>query len=67
MFPCHTAILSARSPVFAAMFRHDTQERQRQEVEIPDVEPGVMRALLEHCYTAQLPPPPPTPASASER
>ena len=49
------------------MFRHNTQERQRREVEIPDVEPGVMRALLEHCYTAQLPPPPPAPATASER
>jgi speckle-type POZ protein len=49
--PTHRAILAARSPVFAAMFQHDTQQNRTIEVEIKDVTPAAFRALLRFIYT----------------
>jgi len=50
-FHCHRNILSARSPVFRAMFQYDMAESQSNRVKIPDVDPGVMRQLLHYVYT----------------
>ena len=51
--PAHRAILAARSPVFAAMFKHNMQENRTNETEIKDVTPAAFRALLRFIYTGQ--------------
>ena len=40
-----------RSPVFRAMFQHDTAEAQKKEVEMTDVEPDVAERMLDYIYT----------------
>ena len=47
-----------RSPVFRAMFQHDTAEAQRKEVEMTDVEPDVAERMLDYIYTGNLHPAP---------
>ncbi|XP_049843745.1 ankyrin-1-like [Schistocerca gregaria] len=51
----HRAVLASRSPVFQAMFQHDTLEASSGEVSITDVEGEVMRELLDYMYTLQTP------------
>ncbi|XP_049944328.1 speckle-type POZ protein-like [Schistocerca serialis cubense] len=51
----HRAVLAARSPVFRAMFQHDTLEASCGEVRIADVEGLVLRQLLSYMYTLQAP------------
>ncbi|XP_049847712.1 ankyrin-1-like [Schistocerca gregaria] len=51
----HRAVLAARSPVFAAMFQHDTLEARTGEVSITDMEGPVLRQLLSYMYTLQAP------------
>lgn len=51
---CHTNILIARSPVFRAMFQHDTAESQKKEIEMTDVDPDVAASMLEYMYTGEL-------------
>ena len=54
--PVHKALLAARSPVFAAMFRHeDTKEAQESQVVITDVRAEVFKDLLQHLYTGVKP------------
>ena len=53
-FPGHKLILSARSPVFAAMFQHDMKESALNRVEIADIEPDIFQALLRFMYTDQV-------------
>ena len=52
--PCHRAFLSARSPVFLAMFQHDTAEAQKKEIEMPDVEPEVAERMLKYIYSGHI-------------
>ena len=47
----HKFILSARSPVFAAMFQHETKEAALNRFNIGDIEPDVFEALLRFIYT----------------
>lgn len=56
-FRAQKAILAARSPVFAAMFEHDTSERAHSRVDIPDVDPDVFREMLRFVYTGRAPSP----------
>lgn len=50
-FPAHKLILSARSPVFGAMFRNgEFTENQKKLVEIDDISGEVMEALLKYVY-----------------
>ncbi|XP_049944293.1 ankyrin repeat and protein kinase domain-containing protein 1-like isoform X2 [Schistocerca serialis cubense] len=51
----HRAVLEERSPVFRAMFQHDTLEASCGEVRITDVEGPVLRQLLSYMYTLQAP------------
>ncbi|XP_049769528.1 speckle-type POZ protein-like [Schistocerca cancellata] len=51
----HRAVLEERSPVFRAMFQHDTLEASCGEVRIADVEGPVLRQLLSYMYTLQAP------------
>lgn len=50
-FKAHKVILAARSPVFAAMFKHDTSEKQTGIVNIPDCDPDSFKAFLEFLYS----------------
>ena len=51
-FPCHKAILTARSDVFKAMFSHEgTSESKTGEVHIEDMEPEDVEELLRFIYT----------------
>ncbi|XP_049769503.1 uncharacterized protein LOC126108329 [Schistocerca cancellata] len=51
----HRAILAARSPVIAAMFRHGTPEASSGQLAVPDVEGPVLQELLGYLYTLQAP------------
>ena len=53
-FDCHINILVARSPVFKAMFQHDTAEAQNKEVEMTDVDPEVAEQMLSYIYTGNM-------------
>ena len=50
-FHCHRIVLSARSPVFEAMFRSDMIENNSEEVSIQDIDPEVVREILHFIYT----------------
>lgn len=50
-FPCHKCILAARSPVFAAMFRHDMKETVESQVIIDDASAKGAEMLLSFIYT----------------
>lgn len=50
----HKAILSARSPVFAAMFQHQTKENVTGSVDVHDIEPEVFNIMLRYIYTGQV-------------
>lgn len=50
----HKAILAARSPVFCAMFTTDMRESRAQEVELEDVEPEAVGALVRFLYTGEV-------------
>ena len=52
-FPCHSLILSARSPVFKAMFQANMKERESREVIIEDIEPAVFAEMLHFIYTGE--------------
>ncbi|XP_065203121.1 speckle-type POZ protein-like [Planococcus citri] len=50
-FPAHKSILAARSPVFAAMFRHKMTETKENRVVINDINEEVMGEMLKYMYT----------------
>lgn len=50
LLKAHKAILAARSPVFHAMLRSDTQEAQIRSVKIMDFDSMVIRELLRFIY-----------------
>ncbi|KFM57143.1 Protein roadkill, partial [Stegodyphus mimosarum] len=50
-FQAHRAILGARSPVFAAMFEHDTVEKIQNRIVIEDFSSEVISLLLRYLYT----------------
>lgn len=54
-FPCHSNILAARSPVFAAMFTHDMLESRQGQVDIPDLSAVTLQSLLDWVYGSPLP------------
>ncbi|CAL1285696.1 unnamed protein product [Larinioides sclopetarius] len=51
--PAHKIILSARSPVFAAMFVNPMKESLRNEVDITDIHESALRDLLKYVYTGK--------------
>ncbi|GIY26994.1 TD and POZ domain-containing protein 1 [Caerostris extrusa] len=50
-FPAHWFILSARSPVFRAMFQSDMKEKAQDCIHIEDVDADTVRRLLLYMYT----------------
>jgi len=53
-FTAHRFILSARSPVFAAMFKSGMTEARTGQVHIEDVDPSIFRTFLEFLYVGTL-------------
>jgi len=53
-FPCHKSILSARSPVFNAMFSHGMQEEILNRVEIKDLDVNVVQDLIYFIYSGKV-------------
>ncbi len=53
-FRAHKSILSARSPVFAAMFEHPTKEKLTDFVDIPDTETEAFQEVLRYIYTGRV-------------
>ncbi|KAG8190544.1 hypothetical protein JTE90_004119 [Oedothorax gibbosus] len=53
-FLAHKCVLSARSPVFKAMFTHDLKENQLNSVEITDIESEALEHLLTFIYTDKI-------------
>jgi len=53
-FRAHKTILSARSPVFAAMLSSEMRETYLNRVDIEDVTPDIFEALLRFIYTDQV-------------
>ena len=51
----HSNILSAGSPVLAAMFQSDLEESKTRVVDIEDTSPAVFRQLLHYLYTGRVP------------
>ncbi|GFV68386.1 TD and POZ domain-containing protein 2 [Trichonephila clavipes] len=53
-FPVHKNILSARSPVFKAMFTYDGKEKNSECVNIDDLDDDTIQRMLHFIYTAKL-------------
>lgn len=53
-YPVHKAILGARSDVFAAMFRHDTEEINTGIIKIADCDPTSFKDFLLYLYTGKV-------------
>lgn len=53
-FPAHKAILIARSPVFASMFRYDMKEKQTGIVDIEDCDPSSFSDFLCFLYCEEV-------------
>ena len=47
----HQSILRARSPVFAAMLKHDMKEKRTNSVTISDIDGPVFAEMLRFIYT----------------
>ncbi|GFT60581.1 TD and POZ domain-containing protein 3 [Nephila pilipes] len=51
--PVHKCILSARSPVFYAMFKNTMREDREKTVDIVDIDISVLRIMLVYIYTGK--------------
>ncbi|XP_065205303.1 speckle-type POZ protein-like isoform X14 [Planococcus citri] len=54
-FPTHKLVLAARSPVFHAMFKHNTIENELNRVNIEDSNEQVVGEMLKYIYTGECP------------
>ncbi|GFS55372.1 TD and POZ domain-containing protein 3 [Trichonephila inaurata madagascariensis] len=54
VFHAHKTILSARSPVFRAMFNTDMKEKIQECVDIQDLEDDTVRRMLMYVYTNEM-------------
>lgn len=52
-FQAHKIILAARSPVFAAMFKHKMKESEQNRVVIEDMNEDTMQEILRYIYTGK--------------
>jgi BTB/POZ domain len=51
--PAHRIVLSSASDYFAAMFTSDVREATQNEVNMRDVDPDAMVALVKYMYDGQ--------------
>ena len=54
-FFAHKAILAARSPMFAKMFKHDLLESATSIITLSDIDSEVFKELLTYIYTGKAP------------
>ncbi|XP_065205322.1 speckle-type POZ protein-like isoform X2 [Planococcus citri] len=52
-YPAHKLVLTARSPVFAAMFDHNVKENEENRVYIDDMDGKVVSEMLRFIYTGK--------------
>lgn len=52
--PTHRAILSASSSYFLAMFTHQLLESEQEVVEMKDMDPEILSALVDFSYTGNI-------------
>ena len=50
----HKIVLAAKSPVFEAMFTHETQEKLLNRVDVVDILPEVFKEILRFVYTGKI-------------
>ncbi len=50
----HTLILASGSPVLAAMFENDFEEKQKRIANITDIKANIFENLLKHIYTGEV-------------
>jgi hypothetical protein len=50
----HTLILASGSPVLAAMFENDFEEKQKRIANITDIDANIFENLLQHIYTGEV-------------
>jgi len=55
-FSAHRSLLSARSPVFAAMFASGMKEAETGQVRIEDIDPVTFKYFLKFLYTGMIEP-----------
>lgn len=53
--PCHAVILASRSTEFEAMLQHNMVEKQTMEIHIQDASPMMVRVMIKHIYTGEIP------------
>ena len=54
IFNCHEFVLSARSPVFRAMFRSNMTEKRTKSVTIADISPDAIEKMLHYIYSGEV-------------
>lgn len=52
--PCHRLILAACSPYFREFFLSDESEEKKKNMELDNVDPAVMEAILKYLYSADI-------------
>ncbi|KAG8559719.1 hypothetical protein GDO81_017428 [Engystomops pustulosus] len=52
--PCHRLILAACSPYFREFFLSDENEEKKKNMELDNVDPAVMEAILKYLYSADI-------------
>ncbi|XP_065205361.1 speckle-type POZ protein-like [Planococcus citri] len=52
-YPAHKNILSARCPVFAAMFKHNMKENEKNRIDIEDMNAEIVGEFLNYVYTGK--------------
>ncbi|MEE6489530.1 hypothetical protein FKM82_015605 [Ascaphus truei] len=52
--PCHRLILAACSPYFREFFLSEESEEKKQNVELDNVDPNIMEAILKYLYSADI-------------
>lgn len=53
-YRAHKSVLSKSSPVFAAMFKTDTEEKHTNQVVIEDLDEATLKILLKYMYSNQI-------------
>ncbi|XP_066431999.1 kelch-like protein 41 [Eleutherodactylus coqui] len=52
--PCHRLILAACSPYFREFFLSDESEEKKKNMELDNVDPTIMEAILKYLYSADI-------------